>query len=91
MFSRFRGRNKAAASASGSGSVVDRSDSNENVTTHADGTQHDIDELPQATSTFKGLVPVMACGAGLFSDGYINNVSCAPAWPQPRPGLGIAS
>lgn len=47
---------------SGSGEVVANS---------GDGA---IDELPQATSTLKGLVPVMACGAGLFSDGYINNV-----------------
>lgn len=31
----------------------------------------------------KAIVPVIACGAGLFSDGYINNVS-APKYP----GLG---
>ncbi len=42
-----------------------------------------LDELPQATSTAKGLVPVMACGAGLFSDGYINNVRMGP-FPTPR-------
>lgn len=51
-----------ANSGSGSGEVMANSE---------DGT---FDELPQATSTLKGLVPVMACGAGLFSDGYINNV-----------------
>lgn len=26
------------------------------------------------------LWPVIACGAGLFSDGYLNNVRSAPAW-----------
>ena len=51
-----------SGSANGSGEVVANSE---------DGA---FDELPQATSTLKGLVPVMACGAGLFSDGYINNV-----------------
>lgn len=25
--------------------------------------------------TWKRMIPVIACGAGLFSDGYINNVS----------------
>lgn len=30
----------------------------------------------------KAIVPVIACGAGLFSDGYINNVS-APKVPDP--------
>jgi hypothetical protein len=25
-------------------------------------------------SFWKSILPVMACGAGLFSDGYINNV-----------------
>ena len=29
-------------------------------------------------SFWKTIVPVMACGAGLFSDGYINNVRSAP-------------
>lgn len=30
-------------------------------------------------STWDRLWPVLACGSGLFSDGYINNVSRAPA------------
>jgi hypothetical protein len=34
----------------------------------------------------KAIVPVIACGAGLFSDGYINNVS-APTFAV-RSGLG---
>lgn len=33
--------------------------------------------LAGSSKTFLGkLFPVMACGAGLFSDGYINNVQC---------------
>lgn len=31
--------------------------------------------LEQAQSFGAAIMPVMACGAGLFSDGYINNVS----------------
>lgn len=54
--------NSGSGSGSGSGEVV------------ANSEDAAFDELPQATSTLKGLVPVMACGAGLFSDGYINNV-----------------
>lgn len=34
--------------------------------------QHDT---PIKKTTWQKLFPVMACGAGLFSDGYINNVS----------------
>lgn len=30
--------------------------------------------LDQAQSFWSAVMPVMACGAGLFSDGYINNV-----------------
>lgn len=30
--------------------------------------------LEQAQSFGAAIMPVMACGAGLFSDGYINNV-----------------
>ncbi|KAH6617845.1 major facilitator superfamily domain-containing protein [Chaetomium sp. MPI-SDFR-AT-0129] len=39
--------------------------------------QHQQEEVPVATvkkSFWKALLPVIACGAGLFSDGYINNV-----------------
>jgi len=32
------------------------------------------DESSNGTLDFKTLLPVIACGAGLFSDGYINNV-----------------
>jgi len=32
--------------------------------------------LEQPQSFGKAILPVIACGAGLFSDGYINNVSC---------------
>lgn len=34
-------------------------------------------------SFWVALLPVMACGAGLFSDGYINNVRVVPSLPQP--------
>lgn len=30
--------------------------------------------LDKAQSFWTALLPVIACGAGLFSDGYINNV-----------------
>lgn len=45
-------------------------------------TEVDAAEQPQSPapvedqkSFWAKLLPVMACGAGLFSDGYINNVS----------------
>jgi hypothetical protein len=31
--------------------------------------------VAQRKSIWTSLLPVMACGAGLFSDGYVNNVS----------------
>ncbi|KAL1840446.1 hypothetical protein VTK73DRAFT_3752 [Phialemonium thermophilum] len=34
----------------------------------------DLPPLEQAQSFRSAIMPVMACGAGLFSDGYINNV-----------------
>lgn len=34
----------------------------------------DVPRQPEV-SFWKKIIPVMACGAGLFSDGYINNVS----------------
>jgi len=34
-----------------------------------------IVEKAKPKTTWQRLFPVMACGAGLFSDGYINNVS----------------
>jgi len=34
------------------------------------------------------IVPVIACGAGLFSDGYINNV-CAPSPAGPTLEVGL--
>lgn len=46
----------------------------------SDSTQNTVVEqeqetpLDQAQSTSSSLLPVFACGAGLFSDGYINNV-----------------
>lgn len=46
----------------------------------SDATQHTFVEqdqdvpLDQAQPTSTSLLPVFACGAGLFSDGYINNV-----------------
>lgn len=36
-------------------------------------------ELP-TKSFFMAALPVFACGAGLFSDGYVNNVSLAGAF-----------
>lgn len=35
--------------------------------------EHDV-PLEEAHSTATSLLPVFACGAGLFSDGYVNNV-----------------
>ena len=35
----------------------------------------------------KAIVPVIACGAGLFSDGYINNVSAPTCMVRPVLGL----
>jgi hypothetical protein len=39
---------------------------------------HDAEQsLEQGKKSFwTAILPVMACGAGLFSDGYINNVGC---------------
>ena len=34
-----------------------------------------LEEAIAQKSLFKRALPVFACGAGLFSDGYINNVS----------------
>lgn len=64
--------------------------------------QHDAVPVDAPRQPFrKAIVPVIACGAGLFSDGYINNVSaptCAVrsaqllaavhAWPASRQDLG---
>lgn len=38
---------------------------------------------PEKKSFWKSILPVMACGAGLFSDGYINNVCLSPLPPSP--------
>lgn len=35
--------------------------------------------IEQAQPFWSAVMPVMACGAGLFSDGYVNNVSCTTA------------
>src|SRR4051794_10104527 len=35
----------------------------------------EVDRLEGAQPFTKAILPVIACGAGLFSDGYINNVS----------------
>lgn len=40
-----------------------------------------VDDAPRQPFR-KAIVPVIACGAGLFSDGYINNVS-ATAFRMP--------
>lgn len=43
----------------------------------ADGQSPDgAPALDKAQSFGSAILPVMACGAGLFSDGYINNVGC---------------
>lgn len=34
-----------------------------------------IEDALERKSFFQAALPVFACGAGLFSDGYINNVS----------------
>jgi hypothetical protein len=50
----------------------------ENVTAHVDSgsdTQPYADPLAEIPkSRWERLWPVLACGSGLFSDGYINNV-----------------
>jgi len=40
----------------------------------ADNAPPDIPPLESNLPTWKKMMPVIACGAGLFSDGYINNV-----------------
>lgn len=35
-------------------------------------------EAPNDKTLWQKLLPVVACGAGLFSDGYINNVTSPP-------------
>lgn len=46
--------------------------------------EHIEGERLEAVQPFsKAILPVIACGAGLFSDGYINNVSsnsCTQQW-----------
>lgn len=39
---------------------------------------HDSPPEPQPKSWRKAAMPVFACGAGLFSDGYINNARQGP-------------
>jgi hypothetical protein len=50
----------------------------ENPTTEADAgsdTQTNIDPLAEIPkTTWERIWPALACGSGLFSDGYINNV-----------------
>lgn len=41
--------------------------------TAVDEVSHDV-PLDAAQPTSTSLLPVFACGAGLFSDGYVNNV-----------------
>lgn len=38
-------------------------------------TAADLPPVESNETTWKRMIPVIACGAGLFSDGYINNVS----------------
>lgn len=38
-----------------------------------------VESPAEKKSLWKSILPVMACGAGLFSDGYINNVCIPPA------------
>jgi hypothetical protein len=46
-----------------------------------DATEVQVAAQPvQRTSFWKAVFQVMACGAGLFSDGYINNVSWQTTW-----------
>lgn len=47
----------------------------DNVVVGESSTSIDNDPLADIPKSFsQRLMPVMACGAGLFSDGYINNV-----------------
>lgn len=58
--------------------------SNINKEEAEDGRVKEIDQQPaletalERKSFFQAALPVFACGAGLFSDGYINNVSTIP-------------
>jgi hypothetical protein len=38
-----------------------------------------LDALPK--TRWERSWPVIACGAGLFSDGYLNGVCCTKSWP----------
>lgn len=66
------GRSKATSAEIDSGSDVQRSGSDQYV--------QNVDPLAETSKTrWERLWPVMACGAGLFSDGYINNVKSTSA------------
>ena len=54
-----------------------------NNTGHSSEERRKVDEAPEPVlesalerkSWFQAALPAFACGAGLFSDGYVNNVS----------------
>lgn len=50
-----------------------RNKSSSTHSTAVETTSHDV-PLDEAQSKTTSLLPVFACGAGLFSDGYVNNV-----------------
>jgi hypothetical protein len=55
-----------------------------NVTSEQNAYVDPLTEIPK--SKWERLWPVLACGSGLFSDGYINNVSRFLLIPHYLPG-----
>lgn len=49
------------------------------VDDNAGSHQASVDDAPKQKPFLQAALPVFACGAGLFSDGYINNASLRPA------------
>jgi hypothetical protein len=49
----------------------------EDVTFAPDTTYNEPTHADNQKTTWKKIMPIVACGAGLFSDGYLNNVSRA--------------
>ena len=55
-------------------------------TREPDAAEAQVTEQPVEESKpfWKSILPVIACGAGLFSDGYINNVRMNSPFQSPR-------
>jgi hypothetical protein len=65
---------------------MDNEPSKELKTSTHDEPEADVDRRGSIADTAKGtwdrLWPVIACGAGLFSDGYLNGVRASPDFPS---------